>query len=134
MPATAGLLVSQVGTRSRPRFAVLTKFFQKLECTIRNAFLEVNEFALYSVLETLLGMYADSFTILEGLDSQAFIHVARSVLIWSVPQHCSTSDPLALGKLSVKILSGCEPLPTLRELQKAEQARVVDDASTRLCP
>ena len=51
------------------------KSFQKLECAIHNAFLEAKEFALYSVLETLLGMYADSFTTFEGEDCRVFVHV-----------------------------------------------------------
>ena len=51
------------------------KSFQTLECAIHNAFLEAKEFALYSVLETLLGAYAGSFTIFEAPDSVVFVHV-----------------------------------------------------------
>jgi len=47
---------------------------QKLDCSIDNAFLEAQEFALYSVLGILLGMYADSFAVWEGPDSRAFVH------------------------------------------------------------
>ena len=51
------------------------KSFRTLECTIRNAFLEGKEFGLYSVLETLLGVYAGSFTIFDAQNSTAFVHV-----------------------------------------------------------
>ena len=67
------------------------KYFQKLECTIHNAFLEVNEFALYSVLETLLGMYADSFPTLERLDSKTFIHVTPQDILTGSMRVCSIS-------------------------------------------
>lgn len=46
----------------------------KLDCSIENASLETKEFALYSVLGTLLGMYADSFAVFTGLDYRVFVH------------------------------------------------------------
>ena len=50
------------------------KLLQRLECAIHNAFLEAMEFPLYSVLQTLLEAYAETFTILEESKASVFVH------------------------------------------------------------
>ena len=50
------------------------KFLQRLECAIHNAYLEAMEFPLYSVLQTLLEAYAESFTIIEESNTSVFVH------------------------------------------------------------
>ena len=50
------------------------KFLQQLECAIHNAYLEAMEFPLYSVLQTLLEAYAETFTILDELSTSVFVH------------------------------------------------------------
>ena len=50
------------------------RFLQRLECAIHNAFLEAMEYPLYSVLQTLLEAYAETFTVLEESKTSVFVH------------------------------------------------------------
>lgn len=75
------------------------KLLHKLDCSIENASLETKEFALYSVLGTLLGMYADSFTVFTGPDYRAFVH--------TTPQDTLTGHTwiqLGAGKMSLQAI------------------------------
>lgn len=59
-----GTLKEPIAVAADPTFSDSElESLQKLDFAIYNAFLEAKEFALYSVLEILLGLYARSFTI-----------------------------------------------------------------------
>ena len=49
------------------------KLLWQLECAIHNTYLEAMEFPLYSVLQTPLEAYAETFTILEESNTSVFV-------------------------------------------------------------